>query len=158
MCDMENKGRFSKFWALLNRMPVMGMDRDDHKCAVVSCHTDGRTTRLSEMTADEYQEMIRDMEHIINMTPDRKRDELRKRRSQVLHRMQIIGVDTSDWECVNNLCKDSRIAGKAFRNLSVGELNMLDGKLRAIERKGGLKKREETRERCLIVTAGLANA
>jgi hypothetical protein len=56
--------------------------------------------------------------------------------------MQQLGIDTTDWNRVDAFCKDVRIAGKAFRHISIDELEALVVKLRAIKRKGGLKEQE----------------
>ena len=63
------------------------------------------------------------------------REILRKKRSSVLHQMQLLDVDTADWSKVDALCMDSRIAGKRFSRLDCDELDALLKKLRAIRRK-----------------------
>ena len=67
------------------------------------------------------------------------REKLRKERSATLHLMQRMGVDTSDWERVNTLCRDPRIAGKDFRRIADDEHPGLRARLRAIGRKGGFR-------------------
>ena len=49
--------------------------------------------------------------------------------------MQLLGIDTADWDKVNAFCLDSRIAGKEFRELDCEALDTLQVKLRAIRRK-----------------------
>ena len=68
-----------------------------------------------------------DREHLQNV--------IRQKRSAVLHRMQLMGIDTAEWKRVNAYCKDVRIAGKSFRELTVPEPDALLVKLRAIKRK-----------------------
>lgn len=63
------------------------------------------------------------------------RDILRRKRSSVLHQMQLLGIDTADWSRVDNFCIDSRIAGKRFCLLDADELDALYRKLLAIKRK-----------------------
>lgn len=53
----------------------------------------------------------------------------------MLHQMQLLGIDTTDWSRVNAYCRDKRIAGKEFRELSEEELDRLLIKLRAIRKK-----------------------
>jgi hypothetical protein len=53
--------------------------------------------------------------------------------------MQKLGIDTSDWARINDFCSNPRIVGKAFRQITVDELDELAVKLRSIQRKGGLK-------------------
>ena len=57
-------------------------------------------------------------------------------RSAVLHRMQRLGVDTSDWDVVDAFCLSNRIARKEFARLSLAELRVMVSKLEAMGRKG----------------------
>lgn len=66
------------------------------------------------------------------------REELRRKRSVCLKLMQQLGIDTTDWNRVNEFCNNPRIAGKPFVQISTAELEHLAIKLRAIQRKGGL--------------------
>ena len=63
------------------------------------------------------------------------REELRRKRSAVLHLLQKIGVDTTDWDRVNAYCRNPRISGKEFSKLTIEELEILSVKLRIIRRK-----------------------
>ena len=49
-----------------------------------------------------------------------------------------LGIDTTDWNRVNEFCNNPRIVGKPFVQISTAELEQLAIKLRAIQRKGGL--------------------
>lgn len=69
------------------------------------------------------------------MENDTERQELRRKRSSVLHQMQLLGVDTADWNRVDAFCQNRRIAGKRFSQLDNDELDALLKKLRAIRRK-----------------------
>ena len=104
-------------------------------------YTNGRTTSLRETTPQEYDLMCRDMEHLTGHDAqcEALRRQLRRRRSEVLKLMQQLGIDTTDWNRVDRFCSDTRIAGKAFRHISIDELEALAVKLRTIARKGGLK-------------------
>ena len=54
---------------------------------------------------------------------------------KVLKHRYFRGIDTADWDRVNAFCRDSRIAGKEFRELDCEALDTLQVKLRAIRRK-----------------------
>lgn len=123
---------YAQFYALLNRLPYDG-DREELKEQLVYAASDGRTTSLRQLTRQEYAALVRDMEQRTG-----SRDEIRQQRSACLRLMQRLGVDTTSWDRVNALCRDSRIAGKEFARLSVDELKALQTKLRAIGRRGGL--------------------
>lgn len=64
------------------------------------------------------------------------REALRKKRSMVLKLLQELGVDTTDWTQVNDFCRQARIAGKVFRDLTAEDLDKLGTKLRVMKRKG----------------------
>lgn len=99
--------------------------------------THGRTVHLRRMTAAEYDSMCRQMENIVGYDERRVayQRELRRARSSVLHQFQVYGIDTTEWTHVDAFCKDTRIAGKRFRELDVEELNSLNTKMRIIIRK-----------------------
>ena len=134
---MEN---YSRFYAIFNRLPYRG-DREEFKKSVVLQYTWNRTEHLHEMTDREYDECCRGMEKMlpawetarhINLMNSKLYFERKKRRSAALHQLQLYGVDTTDWDRVNEFCKQPRIAGKAFRDLDCEELEALTRKMRAI--------------------------
>ena len=136
---------FARFYAAFNRLPCTG-DREELKRAVVRQYTWNRTDSLREMTVREYEDCCQALERLTGQPYDVIRAELRRRRSACLKLMQQMGVDTTDWERVNELCRHPRLMGKDFRELDTEELEALAVKLRVIKKKGGLKPREETTE------------
>lgn len=136
---------FSRFYASFNRLPCMG-DREDLKKSVVLQYTWNRTDSLREMTRREYEDCCTALEKMTGY-----KDELKKKRSVCLKLMQRIGVDTGDWARINNFCQHPRIAGKPFARITVAELDELQVKLRAIERKGGLKAEEKPKAKGTMV-------
>lgn len=122
---------FARFYALLGRLP--GADKETLVCQF----TNGRTTHLHLMTEEEYQSMCREMERVAGYDERREnyRREIRRKRSAVLHQMQLLGIDTAEWSRVDACCLDRRIAGKVFRELDGDELDALLVKLRIIRRK-----------------------
>ncbi len=131
---MEEKvKKFGRFFALLKRMPYRIDENERHSMIVLA--TGGRTNSLREMTQAEYKQLCDGLE----FRQRRATTDLRHRRSCVLHQMQKMGVDTTDWSRIDALCMDPRIAGKRFAQLSDVELTALGKKLRGIERKGGFR-------------------
>lgn len=126
MATMVGKGDYRRFWALLRDMP--GAEKEE----IVLQFTNGRTTHLHLMTADEYDRMVRMLDGIV---ANDRRVELRKRRRICLKLLQEIGVDTGDWTRVNAYCANARIAGRAFGEISAEGLKALAVKLRAIKKK-----------------------
>jgi len=139
---------YSRFYALLNRMPVRS---GDIKEALVSEYTSGRTTSLREMSDREYEDMCAAMERTLKNPFGT--EELKKRRSAALRLIQKLDIDTTDWVRVNAFCQDRRIAGKVFSALTLEELDALTTKLRGIQRKGGLRAFDPTRPQRPELTA-----
>ena len=88
-------------------------DRDGLKLQLVSSFTNGRT------------------------------DSLKKKRSAVLHQMQLMGIDTANWAAVDNFCLGVRIAGKKFRELSADDLDAVLLRIRSIRQKDMQKAKKE---------------
>ena len=132
MKAMEN---YNRFYAIFNRLPYHG-DREEFKKSVVLQYTWNRTEHLHEMTEREYNDCCAGLEKML--APD-ARDvfikERKKWRSSALHQLQLYGIDTTDWNKVNEFCKQPRIAGKEFRDLDCEELEALTKKMRVIIRK-----------------------
>lgn len=128
---MKEPGNFRRFWASFNRLP--GAD-EYMKEVLVSSFTDGRTVDLHEMELREYNALCASLEERTGW-----KEQLRKARSLCLKLMQKAGVDTTDWQRINDFCRNPKIAGKAFAQLGVKDLDALQVKLRAIMRKGGLR-------------------
>ena len=130
---MKKGFNYARFYTLLKKMP--GADKE----TLVEQYTSGRTTHLHETTIQEYNTMCSDMEQVAGYDERMSdiRRELRRKRSVCLKLMQQLGIDTTDWNRVNAFCEDARIAGKAFRHISIDELEVLAVKLRAIKRKKG---------------------
>lgn len=130
---MKTTKNYGEFYSLLKRMPGA---HDGLKEELVLSFTDGRTDSLREMRENEYKHMCASMRESVNdgISEQRLQIELKKRRSAVLHRMQKIGVDTTNWTNVDNFCMQPRIAGKVFRKLTIEELSALIPKLESIHR------------------------
>lgn len=130
---------YHRFYATFRKLPKHGAD-DEVKAALVTQYTNGRTAHLHEMRKTEYTALCQAIENMMGYGDQRKRH-----RSICLHLMQEIGIDTKDWQRINDFCQHPRICGKVFAMLDIAELETLEVKLRAIKRKGGLKESEERR-------------
>lgn len=130
----KRKNSYSRFYAIAK---AKGIDLETHKETLISQFTDGRTTSLKEMKQKEYDEMCDCLQtgRKANETPDQHKARLKACRSDVLHRIQKLGIDTTDWEKINEFCKNPRIAGKPFALLTIDELKAMIPKLEAILRK-----------------------
>lgn len=128
---METERNYARFYALLGKLP--GADKE----TLVYQYTNGRTTHLHLMATNEYQSMCNEMERVAGYDERREawRKEMKRKRSAVLHQLQLLGVDTADWSKVDAYCQNKRIAGKVFRELDGEELDALLVKLRIIRRK-----------------------
>lgn len=128
---------FARFYACLNG--IQTVDKDDLKESLVSQFTSGRTSSLREMTPKEYNAMCDSIDPKMEQTL-RDKAEIKARRSAVLRKMQILGVNTADWNAVDTFCLNARIANKKFYELTVAELKALIPKLIAISKKREVKK------------------
>ena len=116
---------------MLSKLP--GADKE----TLVYQFTNGRTSHLHLMAENEYRSMCNEMERVAGYDERREawRKEMKRKRSAVLHQMQLLGVDTADWSKVDAFCQNKRIAGKVFRELDGEELDAMLVKLRIIRRK-----------------------
>lgn len=106
--------------------------------------TNERTYHKSELTGEEYDRICREIsakymvkdEYFRTIEQMKTERLLKDKRSAVLRRMQKIGIDTTDWDCVNRFLADNRIkAGKPFYKLTYDELSDLIPQLEAILKK-----------------------
>lgn len=107
------------------------------------------------MSVKEYETMCVSLEEQTGW-----KSELKKKRSLCLKLMQKAGIDTTDWQRINDFCRHPKIAGKAFARLSLSDLDTLQTKLRAIMHKGGLKPhapREEQNNATLFIYIPMGN-
>ena len=134
MNDERHPENYAAFYGLLNRLP--SSDKEALKESIVLQYTDNRTCSLWEMTLKEYNAACAGMQKLVPPTFQEQLLKVRKKkRSEVLHQMQLLGINTADWNSVNAFCKDSRIAGKEFRDLDCEELDSLQVRIRTIRRK-----------------------
>lgn len=126
---------FGWFYGLFEKLPGL-KDAEAVKKEMVKSFTWGRTDSLKEMKKEEYDNLCKSLEKLVGPT-DRERmiKAIKQKRSMVLHQMQLYGVDTANWDRVNEFCRNPRITGKEFRELSGDELDALQKKLRAMRRK-----------------------
>lgn len=143
---------YGRFYSLLKRMSG---DREEIKHTLVARFTNERTTSLREMSLEEYDAMCETIEvHLLHpvVTPNEARAAIKRHRSSALHRMQKLGVDTTDWNAVDRFCLSPRIAGKPFGMLTVEELQALVPKLEAILRKPRPAQQQEPPQKPCPVT------
>lgn len=103
---------YHRFYALLKQLP--GADKE----TLVSSFTDGRTTSLREMKVKEYDAMCASLEEQTGW-----KAQVKKKRSLCLKLMQKAGIDTTDWQCINDFCRHPKIAGKVFAQMTLTDLD-----------------------------------
>ncbi|MFC2439337.1 MAG: hypothetical protein ACFNVH_00740 [Segatella maculosa] len=146
---MGAERNYARFYGLLKKLP--GADKE----TLVSSFTNGRTMSLREMTSKEYAAMCASLEELTGW-----KVQVKKARSVCLKLMQQAGIDTTDWQRINEFCRHPKIAGKVFARLTLEELDSLQTKLRSIIRKGGLKpkpSRDEHRNTISFVYVPMGN-
>lgn len=125
------KNNYARFYALIKNIPG---DHDELKVNLVRAFTNGRTTSLREMYPDEFKKMCDSIDtQSGKLSRNEFEDKLRKKRSAVLVRLDQLNL--RDWAARDNFLLQPRIAGKAFRHLTIPELEALIPKLEAIIRK-----------------------
>ena len=131
---MGKVNNFTRFYALLKRIPG---NQDGLKEQLVLTYTGNRPSSLKEIKQSEYDAMCVSLQETLdgNVGAAEFKARIKNHRSKVLHWLQVIGIDTTDWDRVDAYCLDSRIAGKVFRKLTIPELEALVPKLKAIARK-----------------------
>lgn len=131
---MKKPKNFARFYALLKQMPAEA--KEGLKETLVASFTNNRTTSLKDMSLKEYKAMCDKMVgEIYQDKPGQSDPDLKAKRSAVLVRLQRLGINTGTWDEVDEFCRQSRIAGKNFRELTKEELVDLVPKLEAIARK-----------------------
>nr|DAS14487.1 MAG TPA: Protein of unknown function (DUF1018) [Caudoviricetes sp.] len=116
-----------------------GLDEETRR-AMIAELTDGRTNSTRELTYSEAQYFA----GYINGAAKENRDlsigerAIKRQRSGVLKRLQLLGVDTTNWDSVNAFLCGKRIAGKPLYELDSKELQATVRKLEKI-----LKKRDQ---------------
>lgn len=134
---MKKIKNFARFFALYNQIPNADQGLKEE---YIGTFTGGRTTSLREMSIEEYNKMCDSIEAAVGNKPANDfTAEIRRQRSAVLKRIGKLGIDTSNWEAVDNFCLNARIAGKLFRQMNIQELRTLVPKLEAIARKDTIK-------------------
>ena len=68
--------------------------------------------------------------------------ETKKLRSGILKKLQLHGVDTTDWTCVNHFLENPKIAGKRLYSMTHEEMHDLIKKLGSILRKDAEKRKK----------------
>ncbi|MBO7052220.1 MAG: hypothetical protein J6W24_06100 [Prevotella sp.] len=138
---------YNRFWMLLHEARALLVeDKEEVKREMVFNATHGRTDSLKELTQEEYDGLCEALERGMKR-PYRPYNPMKKARSGVLHRMQLLGVNTADWNAVDRFCLNKRIAGKRFCRLSEEELQAVYVKCLMIR-----KKRDgENENKCRII-------
>lgn len=116
-----------------------GLDEETHRSMILDL-TNGRTDSTRDLTYNEAQYLSGYIQGAAHENRDLSIGEraIKRQRSGVLKRMQLLGVNTTDWESVNTFLCDARIAGKPLYKLDSDELQAVIKRLEAI-----LKKRDQ---------------
>lgn len=132
--------KYSDIFAMMKALDSP-LSNDELKDTLVESISEGRTKSLRELSEEELQS-LRDTLQEQTLSKPRVGDKSRKRkRSAVLKLLMDYGIDTQDWDAVNDFVENPRIAGKPFARLTNQELEKLKMKMRAIL----AKKQEEAK-------------
>lgn len=140
--DTMNKD-IIKFWTLLAQMP--GYDekyKEVIKEAWVLRFSDDKTESLTELYnrfPGRFKAMIKALYENIRQDHEKA---VKSARSAILHRLQLYGVNTADWNAVNTFMCRPQIAGKELYKMTLDELQALIPKLESILMKDAIIQRE----------------
>lgn len=139
---------YNRFWMLLHEARALLVeDKEEVKREMVFNATHGRTDSLKELTREEYDSLCAALER--SMKPmHAPYNPLKKARSAVLHQMQLMGVNTADWNAVDRFCLNKRIAGRRFCKLTEEELQAVYVKCLMIRK----KRDSENESKCRIIS------
>lgn len=116
-----------------------GIDEETRR-AMICDLTNGRTASTRDLTYSEGQYLSGYLDGAVHEDRDLSIGEraIKRQRSGVLKRLQLLGIDTTNWDSVNNYLCDRRIAGQPLYKMDSDALQMVIRKLEQI-----LKKREQ---------------
>lgn len=124
---------FGRFYTLLKNHP-----HADKKELVFSV-TDGETDDLKLLTKEEYNELCKSLED------EEEKAKWRSKGRDLLHLLQLIGVNTADWDAVDTYLKNPRIYSgicpypKMYKETTTDERIQIMNKLHSIRRKDEAK-------------------
>lgn len=113
-----------------------GLDEETRR-SMIRRLTDGRTDSTRDLTYSEAQYLA----GYINGAKHENRElsigerAIKRQRSGVLKRIQLLGIDTTSWDTVNAFLCNPRIAGKPLYELDSDELQAVIKRLEAIQKK-----------------------
>ena len=132
---MKTKGKFDRFFSLLAFMP--DSDKDALKEDLVWQFSNMLTTSLKEFydtNPDGYARMLVKMQDEVDKHNPKRFAmlETKRLRSNIMHRLQKFGVDTTCWGTVNTFLQSPKIAGKRLYNMTNEEMEALIPKLESM--------------------------
>lgn len=139
---MEKKRNYARLYCLLKEV-MPGIEAKEAKSILASQVSDGRTESLRELTDVEFDIAL----VYLTKKLEESSAEVKKARSRALHQIQKYGIDTTDWDAVNQFTRQPRIMGKDFYYLDVEELENLTKKMRAINTKRGEPSQSRPKDR-----------
>jgi len=116
--------QIQKFHVLLYRTHMLGQKQYMLRAYGVESTKD--------LSSDEINELITHLESLEAEKSAQNSKEVRQWRHKVLRMIAECGIDTQDWNKVNDFMMDSRIAGKLIYMHTVPELKVLHRKLHSV--------------------------
>lgn len=126
--------QYSDIWKMIQQLPGEE-EAEELKRTLCEGVSEGRTDSLRALTGGELSKLRNRLRELTGFKPTRASKEVRRLRSAVLRQLTTYGIDTKDWDTVNQFVEQPRIAGKTFEILSLDELRKLQRKMHAIIRK-----------------------
>lgn len=121
---------FSRFFSIIKKHPRA----DRHEMVYNLTH--GETDDIKLLTPKEYNELCESLED---------KEEWRSKGRDLLHLLQLMGVNTADWDAVDTYLKNPRIYSgicpypKRYKETTTDERKLIMKKLHSIRRKDEAK-------------------
>ena len=146
----------ARFFSLLKQIPYKTKEE------LVLEYSSNKTASLSwfcEIMPRDYTRMINDMQQTVDSMKKQQPQQqpskfttssiTKQYRSSILKRLQKHGIDTTDWDRVNNFMEQPRIAGKRLYEMTDQEMIDFIPKMESILKKD--KQREQSIERLTLM-------
>lgn len=124
---------FRRFFTILKKHP------EANRYEMVYNLTHGETDDIKLLTPKEYNELCKSLEN------EEDKEEWRRKGRDLLHLLQLIGVNTADWDVIDEYLKNPRIYSgicpypKRYKETTTDERKLIMNKLHSIRRKDEAK-------------------
>lgn len=112
--------------ALTTMCRTARLDREETKRDLIREVSEGRSEHTADITNQQIDQLIAHVNKLVNFSPARPEDRMRKKIIHYCHMMRWYDADGKlDWDRINGFCEKSGHAHKKLNDYSTKELPML---------------------------------